>query len=52
MRFPCDVEVSQQIYVQLLNKVQELSIVKACTVGNVRILDHALSQLSLKNRLL
>ncbi|MEY0499039.1 polysaccharide biosynthesis tyrosine autokinase [Providencia rettgeri] len=35
------VEVNQQIYVQLLNKVQELSIVKAGTVGNVRILDRA-----------
>ena len=36
-----DVEVNQQIYVQLLNKIEELSIVKAGTVGNVRIVDHA-----------
>ncbi|MBT0106951.1 polysaccharide biosynthesis tyrosine autokinase [Vibrio alginolyticus] len=37
------VEVNQQIYIQLLNKVQELNIIKAGTVGNVRILDNAQS---------
>lgn len=36
-----DVEVNQQIYVQLLNKIEELSVVKAGTIGNVRIIDHA-----------
>lgn len=41
LRMTRDVEVNQQIYVQLLNKVQELSIVKAGTVGNVRVLDRA-----------
>ncbi|MCG6258924.1 polysaccharide biosynthesis tyrosine autokinase [Vibrio furnissii] len=41
LRMTRDVEVNQQIYVQLLNKVQELSIVKAGTVGNVRVLDQA-----------
>lgn len=41
LRLTRDVEVNQQIYVQLLNKVQELSIIKASTVGNVRILDVA-----------
>lgn len=41
LRMTRDVEVNQQIYLQLLNKVQELSIVKAGTVGNVRILDSA-----------
>ncbi|PSW39607.1 tyrosine-protein kinase [Photobacterium phosphoreum] len=41
LRLTRDVEVNQQIYVQLLNKVQELNIVKASTVGNVRILDAA-----------
>ena len=41
LRLTRDVEVNQQIYVQLLNKVQELNIVKASTVGNVRILDTA-----------
>ncbi|GAM73803.1 tyrosine-protein kinase wzc [Vibrio ishigakensis] len=33
--------MNQQIYLQLLNKSQELAIVKASTVGNVRILDGA-----------
>lgn len=36
-----DVQVNQQIYVQLLNKVEELKVVKAGTVGNVRIIDSA-----------
>lgn len=41
LRLTRDVEVNQQIYVQLLNTVQELNIVRAGTVGNVRILDKA-----------
>ncbi|MCG9625996.1 polysaccharide biosynthesis tyrosine autokinase [Vibrio mediterranei] len=41
LRMTRDVEVNQQIYIQLLNKVQELSIMKASAVGNVRILDTA-----------
>lgn len=41
LRMRRDVEVNQQIYIQLLNKVQELSVIKAGTVGNVRILDDA-----------
>ncbi|MGX9519163.1 polysaccharide biosynthesis tyrosine autokinase [Vibrio mediterranei] len=41
LRMTRDVEVNQQIYIQLLNKVQELSIMKASAVGNVRILDSA-----------
>ncbi|SBS35923.1 Tyrosine-protein kinase wzc [Marinomonas spartinae] len=36
-----DVEINQEIYIRLLNKIQELSVVKAGTVGNVRILDTA-----------
>lgn len=43
LRMKRDVEVNQQIYIQLLNKVQELNILKAGTVGNVRILDAAQS---------
>ncbi|ALR95082.1 polysaccharide biosynthesis tyrosine autokinase [Vibrio sp. Vb5031] len=43
LRMTRDVEVNQQIYIQLLNKVQELNIIKAGTVGNVRILDNAQS---------
>ncbi|GAL08846.1 tyrosine-protein kinase Wzc [Photobacterium aphoticum] len=41
LRLTRDVEVNQQIYIQLLNKVQELNIMKASTVGNVRVLDEA-----------
>ncbi|CAV17246.1 polysaccharide biosynthesis tyrosine autokinase [Vibrio atlanticus] len=41
LRMTRDVEVNQQIYIQLMNKVQELGIIKAGTVGNVRILDDA-----------
>ncbi|MCQ6261992.1 polysaccharide biosynthesis tyrosine autokinase [Alcanivorax sp. MM125-6] len=44
LRMMRDVEVNQQIYVGLLNKVQELRIMKASTVGNVRIIDDALVQ--------
>ncbi|MBD1576529.1 polysaccharide biosynthesis tyrosine autokinase [Vibrio sp. S11_S32] len=43
LRMTRDVQVNQQIYIQLLNKVQELNIVKASTVGNVRIIDGAQS---------
>lgn len=43
LRMTRDVEVNQQIYIQLLNKVQELSVLKAGTVGNVRIIDVAQS---------
>ncbi|WP_010629065.1 polysaccharide biosynthesis tyrosine autokinase [Halomonas sp. KM-1] len=41
LRMARDVEVNQQVYVQMLNKAQEMSIAKASTVGNVRILDTA-----------
>ncbi|WFM70010.1 polysaccharide biosynthesis tyrosine autokinase [Halomonas sp. CKK8] len=36
-----DVEVNQEVYVQLLNKIQEMKVARAGTVGNVRILDEA-----------
>jgi len=36
-----DVEVGNEIYMMLLGKVQELDIVRAGTVGNVRIIDVA-----------
>lgn len=36
--------VNQEIYVQLLNKQQEMRLVQAGTVGNVRILDSAVVQ--------
>lgn len=41
LRMTRDVEVNQEMYLKLLNRVQELNIVKASTVGNVRILDKA-----------
>lgn len=36
-----NLEVSQQVYVQLLNRQQELRVVQASTVGSVRIIDTA-----------
>ncbi|KPZ51749.1 polysaccharide biosynthesis tyrosine autokinase [Pseudoalteromonas sp. P1-25] len=41
LRLKRDVEVSNQIYTLLLRKTQELDIVRAGTVGNVRVIDHA-----------
>ncbi|MGS0498020.1 polysaccharide biosynthesis tyrosine autokinase [Pseudoalteromonas mariniglutinosa] len=41
LRLKRDVEVSNQIYTLLLSKTQELDIVRAGTVGNVRVIDHA-----------
>jgi tyrosine-protein kinase Etk/Wzc len=36
-----DVEVKQSLYLLLLNKIQELEVIKAGTVSDVRILSHA-----------
>lgn len=44
LRLTRDVQSGQEVYMQLLNKQQELNINKASTVGNVRIIDHALSE--------
>jgi tyrosine-protein kinase Etk/Wzc len=41
LRLKRDIEVSNQIYTLLLNKTQELDIVRAGTVGNVRVIDFA-----------
>lgn len=41
LRLKRDFEVNQAIFLALQNKRQELSILKASTVGNVRILDRA-----------
>ncbi|MDG2943271.1 polysaccharide biosynthesis tyrosine autokinase [Exercitatus varius] len=41
VRLTRNFEVDQQIYTQLSNKIQELDVVKAGAVGNVRILDQA-----------
>ncbi len=43
LRLSRNVEVATTIYTQLLNKVQELKVAKAGTVGNVRIIDTALT---------
>ncbi|MHC8315208.1 polysaccharide biosynthesis tyrosine autokinase [Pseudomonas sp. LB3P31] len=41
LRLARDMQVTTQIYTQLLNKTQELDILRAGTVGNVRIIDAA-----------
>nr|AID55368.1 capsular exopolysaccharide family protein [Lonsdalea populi] len=46
LRLTRDVNVGQEVYVQLMNKQQELSINKASTVGNVRIIDSAMVKMS------
>jgi tyrosine-protein kinase Etk/Wzc len=40
-RFARDVKVASELYDVLLNKAQELRVVKSGTIGNVRILDRA-----------
>lgn len=42
LRLARDVEVNTMLYTKLLNIAQELRVVKAGAVGNVRIIDHAL----------
>jgi tyrosine-protein kinase Etk/Wzc len=44
LRLSRDVQSGQEVYMQLLNKEQALSISKASTVGNVRIIDNAITQ--------
>ncbi|KNC09868.1 tyrosine protein kinase [Klebsiella sp. RIT-PI-d] len=44
VRLTRDVESGQQVYMQLLNKQQELRINEASTVGDVRIVDDAITQ--------
>ncbi|MBB1201506.1 tyrosine-protein kinase Wzc [Enterobacteriaceae bacterium 89] len=44
VRLTRDVESGQQVYMQLLNKQQELKIQQASTVGDVRIVDSAITQ--------
>ncbi len=41
LRLTRDAQSEQEIYVQLLNRQQELNISKASTVGDVRIIDNA-----------
>lgn len=44
LRLTRDVQAGQDVYMVLLNKQQELNINKASTVGNVRIIDRAMTQ--------
>ncbi|MBL5945884.1 polysaccharide biosynthesis tyrosine autokinase [Enterobacter asburiae] len=44
--FSRDVDVQQQVYVQMLNRQQELKVLKASTTGYVRIIDRAMTRLS------
>jgi tyrosine-protein kinase Etk/Wzc len=44
LRLSRDVESGQAIYMQLLNRQQELSIAESSAIGNVRIIDNAVTQ--------
>lgn len=44
LRLSRDVDSGQAVYMQLLNRQQELSIAKSSAIGNVRIIDNAVSQ--------
>ena len=44
LRLSRDVESGQAIYMQLLNRQQELSIAESSAIGNVRIIDNAITQ--------
>lgn len=44
LRLSRDVESGRAVYMQLLNRQQELSIAKSSTIGNVRIIDNAVTQ--------
>ncbi|RYJ16340.1 tyrosine-protein kinase [Rahnella variigena] len=43
-RLSRDVDSGRAIYMQLLNRQQELSIAKSSAIGNVRIIDNAITQ--------
>ncbi|WP_337264283.1 MULTISPECIES: tyrosine-protein kinase Wzc [unclassified Serratia (in: enterobacteria)] len=45
LRLSRDVQSGQEVYMQLLTKEQSLGISKASTVGNVRIIDNAITQI-------
>lgn len=44
LRLSRDVESGQAVYMQLLNRQQELNIAKSSAIGNVRIIDSAVTQ--------
>lgn len=41
LRLTRDLQVNQELYTQLTNNAQQLKVVKAGTVGNVRVVDYA-----------
>lgn len=45
LRLSRDVESGRAVYMQLLNRQQELNIAKSSAIGNVRIIDDAVTQL-------
>lgn len=45
LRLSRDVESGRAVYLQLLNRQQELSIAKSSAIGNVRIIDNAVAEL-------
>jgi tyrosine-protein kinase Etk/Wzc len=44
LRLSRDVESGRAVYMQLLNRQQELNISKSSAIGNVRIIDNAVTQ--------
>ena len=44
LRLNRDVESGRAVYMMLLNRQQELSIAKSSAIGNVRIIDNAVTQ--------
>ncbi|EGI1257337.1 tyrosine-protein kinase, partial [Escherichia coli] len=44
LRLSRDVESGRAVYMQLLNRQQELSIAKSSAIGNVRIIDNAVTE--------
>ena len=44
LRLSRDVDSGRAVYMQLLNRQQELSIAKSSAIGNVRIIDNAITQ--------
>lgn len=44
LRFTRDVKVNSELYINLLNSAQQLRLVREGKVGNVRVVDHAVTQ--------
>lgn len=46
LRLSQDLEVAQEIYLQMIGRSQELNVIKAGTLGNIRIIDAAQVQIT------